>query len=75
MNVSITVSYDRVEVEGVEIRRPSRVSPIQWLDFWECEKEASLVEDLAFSEEECKKLQKLLEEKNEEIMRLLSSDA
>jgi len=31
----IEFDCDRVIVENVEIKRPSRISRIQWLEFWE----------------------------------------
>lgn len=35
MTPEITLSHDHIVVEGHRIERPERLSPSQWLAFWE----------------------------------------
>ena len=36
MTPEITLSHDHIVVEGHRIERPERLSPSQWLEFWDC---------------------------------------
>ena len=33
--IQIDVSKDSVTIEGQEVKRPSRLSPSQWYQFWD----------------------------------------
>jgi hypothetical protein len=34
MQPAIIIDHDKVEIEGVTIKRPCHISPSQWLEFW-----------------------------------------
>jgi hypothetical protein len=40
--VDLIINPDNVIVEGLVVPRPSRMSPSQWLRFWECFDRSSL---------------------------------
>jgi len=70
MEVRIEVRPNHVIVEGHGIDRPDRVSPKQWLEFWESNKtNAEEIEEL---KEENLKLENTIFAKDEEISRLQS---
>ena len=29
------IDYDRITIDGIEVKKPSYMSPTQWLEFWE----------------------------------------
>jgi hypothetical protein len=35
MQPNITIDHDKVSVEGVLVARPTRIAPMQWLEWWE----------------------------------------
>jgi len=32
---NVIVDYDKITIEGVVIQRPARISPSDWLAYWE----------------------------------------
>jgi hypothetical protein len=53
--IKIDVSYDHVVVCGVQVRRPSCISPKQWMDKWGAMKEVEEVGSLEAIKESCRR--------------------
>ena len=38
--LNLIIDHDRVTIESTVIMRPARISPMQWLSFWEAARDA-----------------------------------
>lgn len=48
------IGYDHVVICGAQVRRPSSISPKQWMDAWEAMKEVDEVGSLETIKDSCR---------------------